>query len=371
MSRGYSCYLDLARVIACIIVYFHHLTLDFGCYEREETTCRALRTLFPYHAGHSAVIIFFVLSGCVITYVASEREITFRDYALSRFARIYSVALPALLLAMLVDTIFFATGNYEGIPVYQYRKVWAYLLLDLTFTTDHWFISENAFSNGGWWSLSYEVWYYVLFAAAFYARGWQRWISTTLVMLCMGPKLWALLLPWLLGSAAYRLQRRTQLGPRLATAFVIGTLSAIVFGIESDAFRGIDRWADGLSAGWLSTHMRFSQWFVGDTLLAILFAASVFAAKFAPLDFGVWHRPIKYLASFTFTFYLVHGLILRSCITLFGLGMVPTTLALIGFVFLFGLATEHQKDRLHGLLAAMLSALNALLRRWRIVGLRG
>ena len=74
MRRGFSCYLDLARVVACMIVFAHHLTLDSGCYDSTDSLCTTLAYLIPFHAGHSAVVIFFVLSGYVITYVASERE---------------------------------------------------------------------------------------------------------------------------------------------------------------------------------------------------------------------------------------------------------------------------------------------------------
>ena len=116
MRRGCSVYLDLVRVIACLIVFGHHMSLNFGCYEPTGNGCKARGWLIPFHAGHSAVVIFFVLSGYVITYVASERETTLRDYALSRCARIYSVAVPALLLTIVLDAFFMTIGDDSGIP---------------------------------------------------------------------------------------------------------------------------------------------------------------------------------------------------------------------------------------------------------------
>ena len=54
-------------------------------------------------AGKQAVDVFFVLSGFVIAYICNTREPTLRTYVISRTVRIYSVALPALILTFLID----------------------------------------------------------------------------------------------------------------------------------------------------------------------------------------------------------------------------------------------------------------------------
>src|SRR4051794_17257355 len=114
MKRGLSIYLDLVRVVAALLVFVHHLSLDFGCYARPEAGC----VLVPYHVGHSSVVLFFVLSGYVITYVAHERERTLSAFALARVARIYSVAVPALVLTMALDGLGYLTGHLQGVPLY-------------------------------------------------------------------------------------------------------------------------------------------------------------------------------------------------------------------------------------------------------------
>lgn len=152
--------------------------------------------------------------------------------------------------------------------------------------------------------------------------------------------------------------------PDASVAVLIGTLLAMLLIMQQDLLSGVDRWADNLSGGWLAANMRYSQWFVGDTLLAILFAVSVFAAKFAPLDFGAFVRPIKYMASCTFTLYMVHGLVFKICLKQFGFGTIATAAAAIAFTWLLAIATEHQKDRLQRLMAAAVSAVNEWSRRW-------
>ena len=69
--------------------------------------------------AHTAVIVFFVLSGFVISW-AAERDGTAREYILNRASRIYSVALPALALTWLTDN--YLLLHYPGTlgALYQY-----------------------------------------------------------------------------------------------------------------------------------------------------------------------------------------------------------------------------------------------------------
>ena len=52
--------------------------------------------------GNDAVMVFFVLSGFVIAYVADKKEKTLRDRALSRLARLY-LGGTRLLVTVMVD----------------------------------------------------------------------------------------------------------------------------------------------------------------------------------------------------------------------------------------------------------------------------
>jgi peptidoglycan/LPS O-acetylase OafA/YrhL len=55
--------------------------------------------------GHSAVVVFFVLSGFVIRHVTDTKEMHWPDYAASRIARIFSVTVPAIFLTLICDAI--------------------------------------------------------------------------------------------------------------------------------------------------------------------------------------------------------------------------------------------------------------------------
>ncbi len=119
------------------------------------------------------------------------------QYILNRASRIYSVALPALALTWLTDN--YLLLHYPGTlgALYQYAAPWKYLPLFLSFSNDFWFLSEDAFSNIPYWSLCYEVWYYVVFGALVFGRGFWRWGIAIAALLLMGPRLWLLWPIWL------------------------------------------------------------------------------------------------------------------------------------------------------------------------------
>jgi peptidoglycan/LPS O-acetylase OafA/YrhL len=95
MTRDVSTFLDAARLTAALIVVAGHTEWSFA------------PGFMPFiRSGHLATLavgVFFVLSGFVISYVVDQKEITARRYFVSRAARVYSVALPALMLTLLLD----------------------------------------------------------------------------------------------------------------------------------------------------------------------------------------------------------------------------------------------------------------------------
>ena len=152
MNRAFSIYLDLVRFLAACLVYLYH------------SNQRLLSTeILPVsNYGHSSVIVFFVLSGFVIAYITDTKEREWVSYTASRISRVYSVAVPALILTLVLDSI----GRYLYPAIYDYpfdnfilRSISSLLLLN-----EVWFVSITSFSNVPYWSICYETWYYVAFA---------------------------------------------------------------------------------------------------------------------------------------------------------------------------------------------------------------
>jgi hypothetical protein len=96
VNRATSLYLDLVRPAAAFVVLLPHVSF-------QGISGGRLRILGS--VGVQAVDVFFVLSGFVIAHVRATRECDVRSYVVSRAARIYSVAIPALILTAVVDSI--------------------------------------------------------------------------------------------------------------------------------------------------------------------------------------------------------------------------------------------------------------------------
>jgi peptidoglycan/LPS O-acetylase OafA/YrhL len=337
MNRAISTYIDLLRVLAAITVFFGHFAWT-------PFTHGAVPSI-AYSQQHLAVIVFFVISGYVIAFVADRREASLRDFAVSRMARIYSVAIPALILTMLVDVILHLLGHESTLTRwYQDRAPWKYLPLFLTFTQEFWFLREDVFSNVPFWSLSYEVWYYVAFAVAVYLKGPTRAALLAAVLLAMGPRIVLLFPIWLFGAELYRQHSAPGTVPT-ATARLLFCLSLSAFlAVRLTAIdSALDALFDRALHGWASANLRYSQFALGDYLDGAIVALSLFAVKYCGFDFGrgsVWIAP---LAGCSFSLYLYHFPLLM----LFGLGLdLPWPATLVGVlacVYLLASVTEQRK----------------------------
>lgn len=332
LRRDFSIFLDSLRVSAAAVVFLGHFSLlAFGG--------GWLRTFAPL--GHSAVVVFFVLSGYVIAWTA-RRDASAVNYLVGRAARIYSVALPALMLTFVLDVL---TGNLT----YQHAQPWKYVPLFLTFSTDFWFLKENAFSNVPWWSLCYEVWFYVLFGIVFFGRGARRWVFATLTLAIMGPRLWLLFPIWLLGAALHGIRQVSY--PRLVLASALIAIIALkLSGIEFVLNEAVN----ASLGGYAKTQLRYSQFFLGDYVLASLVAAAIAAARDADLSFLKAQKFIAAPASISFSLYLTHYPLLLALNYAFPMSPLAVGALALACAIAFGFVFERNKKIARRLIAGLL-----------------
>ncbi len=328
-------------------VFLHHanwLHLDWGAL-----------SWFRRDVGHSAVVIFFVLSGYVIAATLRPGE-TAVDYGIKRASRIYSVAVPAVLLTMAIDIGAHHWGVPTVAPLYQLHRPLPYAGLALLFGGDLWTLAEPLFSNQPYWSLNYEVWYYVAFGMFVFARGMWRWAGVLLVLAIMGPKLWLLFPIWIGGVVVLRAQRRWTLEQGPARVVAVGALLTMLalkaFHIEDP----INDAGAALAAQVLPIPLRFSQWFLGDMLLGVVTMALVFAIRNVNVTYP--RRLQGFItggARLSFGLYLMHFPLLAFFGALLPgpLAVVLALAAALSFAALF----EPQKDRLRRLLTGSVALL--------------
>jgi peptidoglycan/LPS O-acetylase OafA/YrhL len=301
MHRGLSLYFDLLRLAAALEVFVYHLA-GLPKTGVEDGIWNAF--------GHEAVTIFFVLSGFVIPYAARSREPDPRAFAVARLTRVYSVAIPCLVLTLMFDWI----GHHFDPAIYRGLTPPGSALVSLgigaAMLNEAW-LSVQMLSNTPYWSISYEFWYYVVFATLFYLRGRRRLIATLVAMLIAGPNIMLLFPIWGAGWLAYR-ERFTASWPK-ALIWVSFAQPLIVFAtyqyfdFQGCAGQWMESWL-GHEIWW--KHLAWSRYLLSDGALGISVALNLAAAKrLGPqLDsaLGWLVHPIRWGAARSFTLYLLH-----------------------------------------------------------------
>ena len=202
MTRGFSIYLDALRFLAALVVFASHMGYD-------RFTNGSMAWIRTLNLGSDAVVVFFVLSGFVIAFTTFARDRGPAAYAEARIARLYSVIIPALIFTFALDTLGTLTvpGAYQG-WWYNGEDRIAQLLQGLTFTTQMWTDNTRVGSNGPFWSVAYEAWYYAGFGVAVFCKGRTRILLLALMALVVGPRVLLLGPCWLLGVGLQQLVAR-------------------------------------------------------------------------------------------------------------------------------------------------------------------
>lgn len=304
MQTRTSIFLDLVRFSAACIVLFNHLTM------------KDLNGVLPFvRWGHDAVVIFFVMSGFVISYATSCRKRDATEYAVARLGRLYSVVVPALLLTYVFDLAGRAVDPdlYKTVPE---DFPLARMLINLLFLQQNWNLMVSPFSNTPFWSLGFEFWYYLIFGAAIFLKGFIKYVAVFLLCLCAGPRILVFMPLWLFGVFAFRLYthwnpspavRRCLLGAATAgmmyLLFVENPLE-FVYNEARDSFP--DRYMQvGPVSIFIGDMFRLPQ----DLLLGLAFALMLINVRGEIPEGRLWKqgaRAIRYFAGATFTIYAFH-----------------------------------------------------------------
>ncbi len=306
MNTSLSIYLDLARFLAAATVFFIHANYD-------RFTGGGLPMLsWLKDLGNDAVMVFFVLSGFVIAYVSDKKEKTLREYFASRFARLYSVAAPALLLTVVADYIGSRInyGVYNGWWFQTDNPVWR-LIANFFFLNELWFSSVRPFSNGPFWSLGYEFWYYVIFAVAWYLKHPLRYLLIAAICLFIGPKILILFPIWLLGAWVYFKIKSRPVAEPIGWVMFLGSVAAYAAFRKGEYPDLLLEWTvNVLGTTFVDEKLKWSRYFLSSyiigTLIALHFIGVASVAPRLAKFLTFFEKPVRYLAGYTFAIYLFH-----------------------------------------------------------------
>ena len=290
MTKALSLYLDGLRFVAAFTVFLAH-------YSVQRISGGFFWPSFAY--GHTAVLVFFVLSGFVIAWVTETRECGLEDYVLSRAARLYSVIIPAFIVTAVVNHLGEAVdpqlyaevrSDVTSHPVLDYA-------LSAVFLGQSWTLDLLPGSNVPFWSLDYEVWYYVIFAVGVFLRGRHRIAALGVAALLAGPKILILLPVWLMGVADWRW--RAKIPKRLAAPLVVASLTMWA---ALEAMGGQQLFWHQKSP-WLPSDCTGYDYLIGS--LVALFIVGL-ANTELPMPSLRFERLVRSLAATTFGLYLLH-----------------------------------------------------------------
>jgi peptidoglycan/LPS O-acetylase OafA/YrhL len=173
-SERHWALLDLIRFSAALLVLFGHarglLLEGIGNVERPTVFIKAL--YFVSGLQHEGVVMFFVVSGFLVGGSAwrliAENRFRYPPYLINRFARIYLVYLPALLLVLFLDQTgkhFFLDTRFYGVrPLFPAGVFdeWTWLQIPCHLATLQGVICMPWGANPPLWSLGYEWVFYLI-----------------------------------------------------------------------------------------------------------------------------------------------------------------------------------------------------------------
>jgi peptidoglycan/LPS O-acetylase OafA/YrhL len=353
-----SVLLDLVRGLAALLVLFQHwrniFFIDYPQLPLHRIVLAPLYILCS--AGHQAVIVFFILSGYLISgsvFRMLDRGIwSWGVYLTHRLLRLWIVLLPGLLLCALWDGI----GLHFHIAPKLYSGLSGdHMVSDVAATHTLTIFGANLFylqgilrptfgSDGALWSLANEFWYYILFPAGLLVVRAKVLMRTRVICMVVfagvawlvGAQILIGFPIWLLGTVL-ALVPVAKLGNRARLVALVVYLPLFF---------------------WIGRARHLPNYF-GDYLLAAATFAFLWIMLSARSAFepSLGERVSRGLSRFSFTLYVGHTplCVLLAALLIGDARWVPTTLhlltaagallVLLGYAYGVAHLTEFQTDR--------------------------
>ena len=353
ISETTSTYLNVLRFLTATgVVLFHFRDKDFG---------PAWLTGFFPSQGQSFVVVFFVLSGFFVTMLAEQKSLG--EFALDRMIRIYIVALPILIVTSVLSAVapsISTTDEYE----FALQHPAATFFLNLSFLSQSWWLYVVPFVDGPYWSLPYEVFYYVIFASFTYASGWRRWALLAVICLIAGPKILLRFPCWIVGALAYKYRGASTNGWAWAILAPIVLFASFRFGLK-DASNHLNDYL--MFEGDATLRGLFPEGFIRHWFVAGAFAVHIWGVCSIKQNFpAIVSRWADQLAGMSYSLYLLHMplLYLLAAIVLSdrrSLAFCVIALPAIFFgSYLLSICTEAQRGKVKQRLRVILKGLRPI-----------
>ena len=311
-QTGRLFHFDALRGLAAVVVLFHHFHLAI-------TTKPVPFYLRPFTAGESAVVLFFVLSGYVLSLPYwKAKQLPYKKYIVRRAFRIYAPYAVAVCVAVLVG----GRLLFSHLPLTPwFNHTWQSALTPSMILSQ--FVCKNSGAvNTAFWSLRYEMEMSIIFPFVCYILGMMpSRFAWPLVLLCEYSAV------HLYRAFAGEVHKELAFMLLWATAFMCGALLAREQKAIAEIYRRL-----GMPLKLLAFGFVVAGYYSKDQLFIIPAACGVivFADCSRARGWLSTRLPI-YLGKVSYSLYLIHGTVLFATFILM-YGKYP--LWMIGTVYL-------------------------------------
>ncbi len=203
MNNVKSFFLEILRIASAFYVFIFHIesfTINNKTYFVNDNFLKSLR--LNYYTAHNFVMIFFVLSGYLISISASKPNITFSKFIIARLGRLYSVVVPSLIFSFFVAFLLLGTTEI-GHFITNTSNPFTRFGLNLIFLSQISTLCSTPPLNTPFWSVQYEFFYYLFLAVFLLVKKPYKYIFLLLLIVLSWPKILLLLPVWLFGCFLY------------------------------------------------------------------------------------------------------------------------------------------------------------------------
>jgi peptidoglycan/LPS O-acetylase OafA/YrhL len=289
--------IDLLRFLAALFVMLSHLRdVYFMSFSETQASSNLMKFMFfqTTRTGSEFVVLFFIISGFLVGGQSLKRvgegSFSLPKYFIDRATRIYVPLVPTLLFIVTMLTIF--------------RMDFSYFKLVANFLSLQGVVSEPLGADGALWSLSYEVWFYILLGTGigffFQKRPLSRaawfaviFIGATVFCYLLTSYLWV----WIFGVLVTFLPKPQRLWPLGLVAGVV-TIAGIGLMQISSVSAQVDL-----------TQFHFINRDASIVICGLGWGLVIAWAAFLDPD-SAWLKAVspkaRFLASFSYSLYLIH-----------------------------------------------------------------
>jgi peptidoglycan/LPS O-acetylase OafA/YrhL len=300
MNNLKSLYLELLRIFAAFYVFLYHVV-------NLTNPVFLVRVGLNYPTAHCCVMIFFVLSGYLISISVSKADLNFKQFITARLGRLYSVLIPALIFSFVVEFVMITlTSPSEFNSVLNYSIKF---ILNIMFLSQVWNLCATPPLNTPFWSVSYEFFYYLILGTSLLSKKRRYWVLTAVVLIG-GIKILLLFPVWFIGNIVFRLEKyRVRTGVWDWVTYIITTTLLInwMF-INPDSIPFSKDVSDRFLFG---IHLFFSWNYQADYIFSFVVAVNMLSffhisEKFKDVSIDKILFFVRRLGNCTYTLYMFH-----------------------------------------------------------------